>query len=593
MLLDPSDEPLDEQQACARCHVMGMPCLLDDFDKVARIAIERRKRSRIGSSHTGEKWAEQGTGADQLRNPPEIDSSPSIRSASTRSAAHSMMQLSTPSSTAMHLTPTAAATSHSDRSPLDAASTGPRTHSDDLDEFKRFSLRSRPITLVSELAVRQPNFASLAPELASLARESIIKPESIDDLIDAQLSNHLSVWCEMHLQVWLPGLPAPSDIRRARRHGHPISASMRLLEAAQYLVAIQHSSSSSAQALQRQTASVQLARMVELYLARCLLGSQRDLHAAQALELLSVFPLASAYLDRAGSGKVDTLEVSLLVSASRRIASACRQEYISRKMQNRSKVGVNGLQMMPADEQSIDSLREMELGVAWCSTTAWEFCHCMGSDDVILSYAVRHMPKMEEVQRLINFSRDHPVPGPAGLGHAFVLLRSHLLANAVIAWEELCDLKPAVLGGRARDAACSDDRMRDLGQVIKSYEQRGLNSRALRYSWFGACRCARSCNACYSLAESFLQKIIPIQRHKFSCNGSTLKISHASIYSPGSPSTMPFRAIIAVTFANSRRNFYIHSSKALAWKSASGRSSSSTAMTGSIRPSRCSWWLQP
>ncbi|PWN33135.1 uncharacterized protein FA14DRAFT_179793 [Meira miltonrushii] len=111
--------------------------------------------------------------------------------------------------------------------------------------------------------------------------------------MDDALVVRLSVWCEGHLLIWLPELPNPVDIWRARLQRQHLSASIKILEAVQYLIALQHS---SRMINHKELLMTSLARLVESKMSQLILNSQKDLHAAQAMELLTVFPIATSFL---------------------------------------------------------------------------------------------------------------------------------------------------------------------------------------------------------------------------------------------------------------------------------------------------------
>lgn len=421
LLTEPSTNPLKEGEACSRCFILGLPCILDDFEKIEKIASKRRKDEL-------HKQKNQQTLPNE--SIPEI-----VYSEDHSSNSHNP----TPSSTAA-MFPT------------------------DLQDFKRYTPRSRPITLVSEISVRQPNFAT---QSTPLHQEWDRNKESAYDLIDYALAARLSDWCENHLLVWLPELPVPSHVRRARLQRQDISVSIKILEAAQYLIALQHSSHT---VNHKQLLITSLTRMIESLLSQLILSSQRTLHAAQAMELLTVFPIASAYLTPSDHGKVDSIEMTVLASNANRIASICRQEYRSTQEQSEKESPMNAL--------------EFRLGLQWCSSTAWEFSHCMGSDDVIRFWSNRYTPSTEDVVGLLQYLRSHPTGGMRGLGQIFVLLRAHLVAIVIETWQELHEQTPFAHSRVRRIPERSiKERLTILGKILKDYEEKCEQSKALRYTW--------------------------------------------------------------------------------------------------------------
>lgn len=417
LLIEPSTNPVKEEEACSRCFILGLPCILDDFEKIEKIASKRRK----DSIQRQQKEQHYITPTESVPN-----------------EAFSAHQSHTP-------TP----------------SSGPPTFPADLQEFKRYTPRSRPITLVSELSIRQPNFAA---QSNALAQEWDRYGKSSYELIDDTLAHRLSVWCEEHLLIWLPQLPNPDHVRRARLQGQHLSAPIRVLEAAQYLIALQHSSQ---QVIGKQLLITSLTRKIESLLSQLIFTSQRDLHAAQAMELLTVFPIASAFLTQSDHGKVRSLEMAVLAGNAYRIASICKQEYQSKEGENRTM-----------------NEREFEIGLQWCSSATWEFSHCMGSDDVIRFWGNRNHPSIDYVGSLLQYLRLHLTITTKGLGQLFVLLRAHLMAITTETWQKLRKEAPFVhTRVRRSPERTNKERLEVLGKILKEFEEDCEQSKALRYTW--------------------------------------------------------------------------------------------------------------
>lgn len=428
LLNEPSLEALKEGDACARCYVLGLPCILDDFDKIEKISSKRRMKE-IQGKQENEEQKEQKEQAVQVNQVNPIQN-------------QEEQQLPIP------------------------VSSGSTPFPADFEDFKRYNLRSRPITLLSEICIRQPSFAN---QSSSIAKQLDRNKKSAYELIDDSLALQLSIWCQDHLLIWLPQLPYPIDIRRLRLEGRSLSAPTRILEAAQYVIALQHSTHS----LDNSRLLIgSLTRLIESLLSQSVLVSQRDIHAAQALELLSVFPIASSYLTQFTSDKARSLEKTVLASASSRIASVCRQEYQLLHFQD-----------IDNDPQRM-SQREFELGIQWCSSAAWEFSHCMASDDVIHFYGNRYTARIDQINDLLNFSRLNKTPGSKGLGQIFVLLRAHLMNGVLDIWTKLHDEIPFALSKVRRTPPRSiKERLDVLGKLLKEYEERCAQSKALRYTW--------------------------------------------------------------------------------------------------------------
>lgn len=421
LLIEPSSNPVKEEDACSRCFILGLPCILDDFDKIGKIESKRRR----------DIMQKQQKGQQQEQ------------------------YFITPNET----TPNLAMRAHQSHTPT--PSSGPPTFPTDLQEFKRYTPRSRPITLVSELSIRQPNFASQSNALAQ-AWDRYGK--SAYELIDNTLAHRLSIWCEEHLLIWLPELPDLDHVRRARLRGQHLSAPIRVLEAAQYLIALQHSSQP---AIDKQLLITSLTRKIESLLSQLIFSSQRDLHAAQAMELLTVFPIASAFFIQSDQGKVRSLEMTVLSGNAYRIASICKQEYHS-----------------TAGESCTMNEREFKIGLQWCSSATWEFSHCMGSDDVIRFWGNRNYPRLDYVGSLLQYLKLNSTTTKKGLGQLFILLRAHLMAITTETWQKLRKEAPFVhTKVRRNPERTIKERLEVLGKILKKFEEDCEQSKALRYTW--------------------------------------------------------------------------------------------------------------
>lgn len=430
LLISPSSDPLREDEACSRCFILGLPCILDDFEKIEKIASKRRK-SGLQQQQQQQQMSTIPSSHQSSINHQSIDSYHHISSSSP--------------------------------------SSGPPMFPTDLQEFKRYTPRSRPITLVSEISLRQPNFAIQSFRIAQEWEKVTL---SVYELVDDTLALDLSNWCESHLLIWLPGLPVPNQIHKSRLLGQPLSAPLKLLEVAQYAIAVQHSSKTFYNAPLLITS---LTRKVESLLSLCILSSQKDLHSAQAMELLAVFPIASAYFTPSDHGRKRSLEMTSLTSDANRIASICRNEYRSIQEQTEQH-----------KRPSTMNARQFELGLQWCSSTAWDFSQCVGSDDLIQVYGHRYTPNLnlDEVSDLLQYVRSNPATGSKGLGQMFVLLRAHLVAGVIEAWVKLNEESPFGLSKIRRMPERSiQERLKILGGILNGLEERCAQSKALRYSW--------------------------------------------------------------------------------------------------------------
>ncbi|PWN33134.1 uncharacterized protein FA14DRAFT_179792 [Meira miltonrushii] len=163
--------------------------------------------------------------------------------------------------------------------------------------------------------------------------------------------------------------------------------------------------------------------------------------------------------------------MTILASSSNRIASICRQEYRSTQQER-------------SEQQLTMNALEFQLGLQWCSSIAWEFSHCMGSDDVIRFWGNRYTPNAKDVAELLQYLRSHPVSGSRGLGQIFVLLRAHLAIIVIETWQKLHGEAPFVHSRVRRTPERSiKERHAILGKILKDYEEKCEQSKALRYTW--------------------------------------------------------------------------------------------------------------
>lgn len=159
LLQDPSPTPLDPQNKCERCVLLDIPCILHDSDKLPRIILERRRKrhsqltSRPESSQSSEK--EENMNSDRT-----LEQHIALQQKESRSVEEVMPP----------------------------RSQGLRTHPEELKEWKRYNLRSRPITLITELVVKQALFASHVP------RFNTVPTLTIDTAMSDILCQQVSKW---------------------------------------------------------------------------------------------------------------------------------------------------------------------------------------------------------------------------------------------------------------------------------------------------------------------------------------------------------------------------------------------------------------
>lgn len=242
--MKPGIEALHEHLACSRCHVLGVPCILDDFERMSRIET-RGDDQRLESQ------------AQKQKRTPQMD--------------------------------------EAERATLDRGQRGGHlltlesAHQKDVNKFDDFYRRRSHITIQVELVGRQPSFG-LA--LRGLKLNSEV---SIDDLVDDDLARAMAAWTEREISLWLPFVPSLWSLRLTRRQSQPQSQSksdvvaLEILEVVQYAIAAQHMS--QVETSHRRSITMAVKNQVEKHLGPLMLLTPGSYESAQALQLIAAFPV--------------------------------------------------------------------------------------------------------------------------------------------------------------------------------------------------------------------------------------------------------------------------------------------------------------
>lgn len=398
--------------------------MLNDPEKVPRIRIERRNRERAAAAHNGPYGSQ-----------PTTTTTPRTSSTDNGTPSSSSNVLSNPSSsTAVTLPPSYEV-----------------DYPDNVKEWKRFAIRSRPYTLLMEYSSR-------------LAQEpvAILQPQAsyfdVDVAINDQLAIQLSEWCTSRLSTWAPDLPSPLFLRYSRLGGFVTSTSAEfLLELVQYAIALQRMPNFHLTFTQVVTHVIQLTSQILLS------NESRKLATAHAFELMVMFPFATP------GGFTDS---GHLASIAKRTATICRYEFeIQRAIRGRF-----GTPDLHDGEQE-----ELKQGVKWCSTSCWEAVQWLGND--MLSFAVSGstMPPIRDIRYFIAMLRRSAFP-PSSIAftsRAFILLRALQLACLqALAPKLLGGQKSAVVNEKREDI---DELAAELRSVLKLWRDKEHELEALRY----------------------------------------------------------------------------------------------------------------
>ncbi|CDS02208.1 uncharacterized protein SPSC_02268 [Sporisorium scitamineum] len=238
-----------------------------------------------------------------------------------------------------------------------------------IDVWERFSTRSRPLTLLTELVPRQNGFASKVFRLVS-ARATI--ETDVTEIISNEKSKQLSDWCENNLTLWMPHLGNAYQLRQDALQGKQ-TLSTQLLEQVLYLIAMQHIRDP-----RDDVARFSITRFCIRDLARLMMTSPRSPAAVQALELLALFPVDVSAIPGPCRNRVRT---DSQIGAAERSARSIRLDRVAL-------TSAAPYSFVTAANQ-MDEFEIKRTAMIWASVKTWYNCFTIGDDELYESIDVR------------------------------------------------------------------------------------------------------------------------------------------------------------------------------------------------------------
>lgn len=397
--------PLPDHQACHRCRTLQISCIVDDANKkkakkpIAETNTTRPLPSRMRSSNNslsgmqtssnnaslsstfGDRMSISSTGSTSAGLMPsgvaytEVES---LKFAGGRELGNHIVYPAEPclaprtpdssadeeSASASAVSPgrvtssSAAGTSETyiktqDRNPKDAAN---------IDTWERYSTRSRPLTLLTELVPRQNGFASKVFRLVS-ARATI--ETDITEIISNEKSKMLSDWCEDNLTLWLPHVSNAYQIRQEALQGKQ-TLSTQLLEQVLYLIAMQHIRDPEDDVLR-----FSVARFIIRDTARLMMTSPRSSKAVEALELLALFPVDVSVIPGPSRNRVRT---DALIGSAERFARSVRLDRVA--------LTAAAPYSFIASNNQLDDFETKRTAMVWASVKTWNTSFTIGDDEL-------------------------------------------------------------------------------------------------------------------------------------------------------------------------------------------------------------------
>ncbi|SNX81344.1 uncharacterized protein MEPE_00049 [Melanopsichium pennsylvanicum] len=231
-----------------------------------------------------------------------------------------------------------------------------------IDIWERFSTRSRPLTLLTELVPRQNGFASKVFRLVS-ARATI--ETDVTEIISNDKSKILSDWCEDNLTLWMPHISNAYQIRQEALQGKQ-TLSTQLLEQVLYLIAMQHVRNPEDDVLR-----FSVTRFVIRDSARLMMTSPRSSKAVEALELLALFPVDVSAIPGPSRNRIRT---DSQISAAERFARSVRLDRVALTAAAPYSFFVSNNQL--------DDFETKRTAMEWASVKTWYNCFTMGDDEL-------------------------------------------------------------------------------------------------------------------------------------------------------------------------------------------------------------------
>ncbi|PWN94117.1 hypothetical protein FA10DRAFT_264697 [Acaromyces ingoldii] len=417
LLLLPSAEPLIESLACTRCRAAEIPCILDDFDRAARIRIERNRQSNEsgggdGSSAEHAQRRRRRTGRVEAADGNEDDDAASERETDYADAAEIEEQQRRLA----------------------------RVHPEDVNRIEEYFARRRPVTILIELVSRQPRFGTA---LRNCRRDSMGSGAELqmDDVVDDDLSQVMSAWTEKEVVLWLPFIPSPWSLRlRRRQQRQAISksdeASQRILETVQYAIAAQNMARIDDRL--RRTITTTAQTIVEQCLGTLMLSSPSSAEDSMALQLLAAFPVIFG-------------DPGPTACVAKRVA------FLSQR--------TAGLNYNASYGDDCDVVAEADPYILFCSACVWDGVYSYGNDDYLVYHKSDWFLKEKKIVQFLGDLSNQPREATVAerrrtLGKLCVLLRALCMTHIAKAWTSF---DPIEKGG---DPA---ERTAKLGKCLESW----------------------------------------------------------------------------------------------------------------------------
>uniref|UniRef100_V5EVZ6 Zn(2)-C6 fungal-type domain-containing protein n=2 Tax=Kalmanozyma brasiliensis (strain GHG001) TaxID=1365824 RepID=V5EVZ6_KALBG len=406
-----SSLPLPYHQACHRCKTLQISCIVDDANKKkpkvstaesgsARSTPSKRRSSAAATDRPAMRKSSTTTSlasnfGDTLgaQSQASTSSTSLVPSSITPSDANDLKlaggrevgdhivypaearlvsKTPDPSSDEDEAPPSTSASRPSDRFNKRAASSGSDPHiktqdrsprdAANIDTWERFSTRSRPLTLLTELVPRQNGFASKVFRLVS-ARATI--ETDVTEIVSNEKSKQLSDWCENNLTLWMPHISNAYQIRQEALQGKQ-TLSTQLLEQVLYLIALQHIRDPA-----DDVTRFSVTRFVIRDLARLNLTSPRSPKAVEALELLALFPVDVSAIPGPSRNRIRT---DSQINAAERFARSVRLDRVA--------LTAAAPYSFFTSTNQLDDFETKRTAMAWASVKAWYNCFTLGDDEL-------------------------------------------------------------------------------------------------------------------------------------------------------------------------------------------------------------------
>ena len=402
-LIPPSSDPVEPRRGCNRCQRLGQPCIFDDFSRATRVRLENKRRASNISPVTT-STAAPAPDLELERHSPSVGSG--TRGEPIASETTTSIALKYP---------------------------------ENVEEFRTYLPRRRPITIVSEMAASRSSFNSLW-----LNRPSNLGHVNLDNLVSDPACAQVTEWSQLHLRPWLPYLPDPLYARQQRRQrvaaGLAPAPHLQLIEAGIYLIAARHLDATWG-ASRAETLAF-LTDIILCDLSLILICCPADLQVIHALELMTAFP---PQLTRVDPG-------TIAASAKRALLSYC---------------GSHSKQLTYPDPATP---QELELTITAYNISAWDAACYFGVEDYFRSCKPQILLRQEKIEPFIQTcTRNdkgplrHLPPSVPRSGAVAAALRALLFANLSSSWLEL---------GSVEIEAPESERLNHLSDIASDWDDK-------------------------------------------------------------------------------------------------------------------------